>query len=335
VDIKTCGDGVEQSSPELLAATANAEESSVEEIDVSSTQMSTEKGSHSRAHQLMRQASAVRELARHESTRDSKVGFHIAESLRQAEEAMKRVLQAKSSMGHSSTATNHASSLDKSEWSCSADHKTAAIMMSGAQPCAATATFQADGGLGVFGSLGGSFSLAQPKEELDSRCRIKFRSASVEKFAQVMMGLSQQVRSCAALVDENEESLETMKTLNMHSTKVAAAQKAEEANAEASDPKLYSAATSYRSAAQELYSAQQELESQRLLSKKTAKEQEALASKDSEDNADVQRLGKEAQELVDSARAEVHASETKVSQLTTKVAELRVTYLHETINVAK
>merc|ERR1712144_159903 len=91
------------------------------------------------------------------------------------------------------------------------------------------------------------------------------------------------------------------------------------------------AATLYRSAKQELQSAKQDLESRKLMAKDVSTEQASLASKD--DNADVHQLGKEAQELVDSANAEVHASETKVTQLTAQVAKLRATYLLETVSL--
>merc|ERR1712010_217640 len=324
-----------ESSPDQLAATAKAEESAVKSFDASSTKTSTENESHSAAQKLMAQAKDVKALAQQESQHNSKFGQHVTESLKQAEEAMKKVLAAKSAMSKGSSDTSHTPALDKSEWRCSSDNKATAVIMSGSNPCAASASFQADGGLGVFNTLGGSFSVSQPEDslKLSTSCRVELQSASAEKYAQVLMGLSQQVNKCDLLTDGTEQEVEAMKALNEQNAKVAAAQKTEEAHNEATDPELKAAAAMYRRARQELLSAQQDLESRKLMAKKTSAEQESLESKSETDNADVERLGKEAQELVDSAKAEVQASQTKVARMTTDVAKLRASYLRATIDL--
>merc|ERR1711964_234281 len=78
---------------------------------------------------------------------------------------------------------------------------------------------------------------------------------------------------------------------------------------------------------------QQDLESRERMAKQTSAEQESLVSKRETDNTDVQQLGREAQELVDSAKAELQATQTKVASLTDEVAKLRASYLLETIDL--
>jgi hypothetical protein len=323
---------METSSPGTLAATAAAEGAAVSELDPSSTVVTTESETHPAAKKLMQQAEDVQVLAQQESQDNTKFGKHVTESLKQAEEAMKKVLQAKSSMMKTpSSAGEHASALEKTEWQCKAKEDEQALMMSGSHPCAATATFQSDGALGIFNSLGGSFALAQAKHALAPGCRVEFQSASVEKFAQVMMALSQQVSSCAMITQDSAAALEAMSVLNEQSKNAAETQRADEAQAEATNPELKAAATLYRTAKQELVTAKQDLESRKLMAEKTSAEQKTLAATDG--NPDVQRLSQEAHELVESAESEVHASESKVVELTAQVAKLRASYLLETITL--
>jgi len=289
----------------------------------------SETESHSAAKALMKQAQDVKALAKQESQDNTKFGAHVTESLKQAEEAMKNLLQAKSAL-IKGPSTDHASTLEKMEWQCKTEADTHAMLRSGSHPCAASATFQSDGALGVFNSLGGSFAFSEAQPGLSSGCKMDFRSSSAEKFAEVIMGLSQQVKSCAMLTQDSDKAIEAMTALNEQSKTAANIQKAAEAHAEANDPELKAAATLYRTAKQELQTTRQDLESRKLMAEKISAEQEALVSKD--DNPNVQHLSQEARDLVESAESEMQESQAKVVQLTAEVAKLRASYLLQTVS---
>merc|ERR1712146_867426 len=96
-----------------------------------------------------------------------------------------------------------------------------------------------------------------------------------------------QVNGCEHVANPTLAEAQAAKALNEQSAKVAAVQKSEEAQAEGSDPQLKAAATMYRTAEQELLSAQQDLESRKLMAKKTSEEQQSLVSKSENGDADL------------------------------------------------
>merc|ERR1712146_429225 len=80
-----------------------------------------------------------------------------------------------------------------------------------------------------------------------------------------------QVNGCEHVANPTLAEAQAAKALNEQSAKVAAVQKSEEAQAEGSDPQLKAAATMYRTAEQELLSAQQDLESRKLMARRPVK----------------------------------------------------------------
>jgi len=290
VDLTTCGSSSE-ALPGTLDATKHAEEAVI--ADLKSISMPSNSSAANNTG-LMDQVAAVQALADNEGKLNQKVGQHVSDSLKQAEEAMNTILAAKeASMSSQSVPMEH------SNWQCKSDSSTTGVIKYSSQPCTASATIQSSVGVGVFNQLGGAFSI-QDSESLGAACSAEFRSHAVAQLSHMMLELSQSVQTCGplSLESDNQPSV----ALNEHSGTVARELETSQAAREAANPALKQAAIVYRGVVQQLDTAKQERRSLQMLTGNAGSDPAAAA-----------------------------AASAKVDRLSTEAAKLRITYLHETL----
>jgi hypothetical protein len=277
--------------PGALDATKHAEEAVI--ADLKSTSMPSNSTAANNTG-LMEQVAAVQALADNEGKLNQKVGQHVSDSLKQAEEAMNTILAAKEASMSSQSVP-----MERSNWQCKSDSSTTAVIKYSSQPCTASATLQSSVGVGVFNQLGGAFSI-QDSESLGAACSSEFRSHAVAQLSHMMLELSQSVQTCGplSLESDNQPSV----ALNEHSGTVARELETSQAAREAANPALKQAAIVYRGVVQQLATAKQERRSLQTLTGNAGSDPAAAV-----------------------------AASAKVDRLSAEAAKLRITYLHETL----
>lgn len=290
VDLTTCGSSSE-ALPGTLDATKHAEEAVI--ADLKSISMPSNSSAANNTG-LMEQVAAVQALADNEGKLNQKVGQHVSDSLKQAEEAMNTILAAKEASMSSQSVP-----MERSNWQCKSDSSTTGVIKYSSQPCTASATIQSSVGVGVFNQLGGAFSI-QDSESLGAACSAEFRSHAVAQLSHMMLELSQSVQTCGplSLESDNQPSV----ALNEHSGTVARELETSQAAREAANPALKQAAIVYRGVVQQLDTAKQERRSLQMLTGNAGSDPTAAV-----------------------------AASAKVDRLSTEAAKLRITYLHETL----
>eukprot|EP00658_Telonema_sp_P-2_P015951 TRINITY_DN1616_c0_g1_i1.p1 TRINITY_DN1616_c0_g1~~TRINITY_DN1616_c0_g1_i1.p1 ORF type:complete len:628 (-),score=187.13 TRINITY_DN1616_c0_g1_i1:390-2273(-) len=321
VDLESCRHVSDQSDPELVLATADAQNTAIATLDLQSAQ--TDPPDSYSANRLLKRADAIKKLASMESElhQNGEVGKNVAESLQHAQEALKRVVEASKltpSSASGSAVNQTAAGMQKTEWGCQANQTFRGHFMTSVQACLGQATLESDVGIGSVNRLGGVFTLSSRGAALSMSpsCQLEFRVAAVKEFARVVLSLADRVGGCSALKEQGESARLASHALNQHSRTIASDQQMEDLRLLESDPDLKSLSVEYRTAHQALLDAQHALTAEQMLQSPLEAVNQGSLSAMREKATDHLR---------------VRDAMAKVSKQAAKAARLRAAYLHQMV----